>query len=147
MLNFKHEKYLFPTQPNRKNRMKMVNQTAMDEAVKPENHADRIPGFSLFNLQKDPFELQDLGAGKPTAKMTRFFMQLQNDIATYVAEELQKGFQYPITGKMRGKLFKRIMYKAFDTDERIDFFYETGRYSKLELTFCRKFVSLKIAEN
>ena len=88
----------------------------------------RTQGFHLFNLKKDPFETRDYGRGPSTRKLPQSFLMLQNEIQTYVAEEIQKGFEYPITGKLfRGKLFKKILSKLSAKD-RIAFFHDSGRF-------------------
>ena len=81
----------------------------------------------MFNLDRDPFELKDIGTNGPPRRKTAFFANLQNEIQTYVINEMAKGFEYPITGKLRGKLFRRIL-KTLPKDERTDFFHDTGRF-------------------
>ena len=81
----------------------------------------------MFNLERDPFELKDIGTNGPPRKKAAFFANLQNEIQTYVVDEMSKGFEYPITGKLRGKLFRRIL-KTLSKDERTDFFHDTGRF-------------------
>ena len=81
----------------------------------------------MFNLDRDPFELNDIGTNGPPRKHVKFHADLQNEIQTYVVNELSKGFEYPITGKLRGKLFRRIL-RTMDKDERTDFFLKTGRF-------------------
>ena len=57
-------------------------------------------------------------------------MTLQSEIQSYVAEEIQKGFEYPITGKKHGKLFKSIISKL-STADRVKFFHESGRFKNI----------------
>ena len=53
-------------------------------------------------------------------------MQLQNEIQKYVMEELTKGFQFPVTGPLKGTVIKRILRKM-DYQQKISFYNETGR--------------------
>ena len=100
------------------------------EPNKEDGETRRNPGFSLYNLKKDPFETKNMGTGGSGKKFTKVYMDLINDIQSYVAEEIQKGIQYPITGKFKGKLVSRIMKKLpgatkmkhyFDTERLLTF--------------------------
>ena len=96
------------------------------EPNKETGETNRNPGFSLYNLKKDPFETRNMGVGKVGKKYTKIYMDLVNDIQSYVAEEIQKGIQYPLTGKFKGKLVSRIM-KKIPFDEKLQHYYDTGR--------------------
>ena len=85
-------------------------------------------GFSLFNLAKDPFEMNDYGKDMSVAENSRWYMKQIENITTYVAAELQKGFEYPITGTKRGKVLSKILDLAFSKEERIEFNRDTGRF-------------------
>ena len=87
----------------------------------------RSPGFSLYDLKKDPFETRNMGTGKIGKRYTKNFMDLLNNIQTYVAEEIQKGIQYPITGKFRGKLLSRIM-KKLPEETKMQHYLDTERF-------------------
>ena len=54
-------------------------------------------------------------------------MQLVREINTFAMEEMQKGFDYPITGKARGKVLKMIL-SFLQPEERVSFLSETGRF-------------------
>ena len=69
-------------------------------------------------MKKDPFETRDFGRGPGKRRLPQSMLELQNEIQTYVAEEIQKGFEYPITGKLfRGKLIKKIFSKLSDRQQ------------------------------
>ena len=53
-------------------------------------------------------------------------MDLLTDIQTWVTEEIQKGIQYPVTGKMGGKLVSKIM-KKIGRAKRLEHYVDTGR--------------------
>ena len=101
---------------------------ALSDAEPNKEHGEtlRNPGFSLYNLKKDPFETRNMGTGGSEKKFTKVYMDLINDIQSYVAEEIQKGIQYPITGKFKGKLVSRIM-KKLPAEKKTDHYFETGR--------------------
>ena len=84
----------------------------------------RSSGFSLYNLKNDPFELNNLALKN---EASRKYMDLINEIQAYVAEEMQKGIEYPLTGKLKGgKLLAKIMRKI-PFEEKIQHYYDTGR--------------------
>jgi len=129
-LNSRHAKYLFPYKKTREAKMKKVLAKSDAEPNKEDGETRRDPGFSLYNLKKDPFETKNMGTGGSGKKFTKVYMDLINDIQSYVAEEIQKGIQYPITGKFKGKLVSRIMKKLpgatkmkhyFDTERLLTF--------------------------
>ena len=84
------------------------------------------PGFSLYNLKKDPFETRNMGVGQAGRKYKKIYMDLVNDIQSYVVEEIQKGVQYPVTGKSNGNLLSKII-KKIPFEDRTQLFYDTGR--------------------
>ena len=53
-------------------------------------------------------------------------MDLLTDIQTWVTEEIQKGIQYPVTGKLGGKLVSKIM-KKIGKEKRLEHYVDTGR--------------------
>ena len=68
--------------------------------------------------------------GTVRKRVSLAMMTLQNEIHTYVAEEMQKGFEYPVTGIKRGHLFKTILSKL-SPERRVKFFHETGRFQNI----------------
>ena len=96
------------------------------EPNKEAGETNRNPGFSLYNLKKDPFETRNMGTGGIGKKFTKVYMDLLNDIQSYVAEEIQKGIEYPITGKFKGKLVSRIM-KKLPADIKTKHYFDTKR--------------------
>ena len=83
-------------------------------------------GFQLYNLQNDPLELNDLALKTIKSKDAQFYMQLQNEIQTFIIEELSKGFQYPVTGPLKGTVIKRILRKMTE-QEKVELYNSTGR--------------------
>jgi len=51
---------------------------------------------------------------------------------TYAMEEIQKGFQFPVTGKLRGRLIKAIIF-YIPKEKRKDFLIETGRLVNFDI--------------
>ena len=93
--NDKHMKYLFPSKKSRDSMTKKLEEIAELPNLPRSN--TRKPGFSLFNLKWDPLELLDLNReGKKS--FWKEHLELVVNIQTYVAEEMQKGRKYPITG-------------------------------------------------
>ena len=74
-------------------------------------------------MKKDPFELNDVGQRK---QLPFQLMDVILDINTFFTEELQKGFEFPVTGKMNGKLFKYIL-SFLNKQDRVNFLIQTGR--------------------
>lgn len=80
----------------------------------------------MFNLENDPFELKDYAISMDNKKITTGLLA---EINTFVMEEIQKGFEYPTTGKLRGRLVKAIIF-YIPKQERMDFLLQTGRLKK-----------------
>lgn len=132
--NSKHEKYLFKWKNQRKTKMAELDEIAHDQVFKPPLSAARTDGFSLFNLAKDPFELNNYGIGAESKKYTKFYMELLNNINSYFAEEMQKGFEFPITGKLSGRVYKSVV-QNLSKEEKKEFFTESGRYQEFGQEF------------
>jgi len=98
----------------------------------------RQPGHALFDLSLDPFEINNLNENERIQNLpkdseeSKFYQSLLQNITHYVHGELRKGFQYPITGKLRnGNLLKTIISNGFDFHSRLEFMLTTGRLVKL----------------
>ena len=52
-----------------------------------------------------------MGVGQAGRKYKKIYMDLVNEIQSYVVEEIQKGVEYPVTGKKAGNLFSKILQK------------------------------------
>ncbi|CAG5080405.1 Oidioi.mRNA.OKI2018_I69.PAR.g9577.t1.cds [Oikopleura dioica] len=124
--NNRHEKYLFPYKKKRTTMMNKVWEISDAEPNKETGEIKPDPGFSLYNLKNDPFETRNLGTGEDSKKYKKIYMDLMNDIQSYVVEEIQKGVEYPVTGKMNGNLLSKI-FKKIPVDERSEHYFETGR--------------------
>ena len=83
----------------------------------------------MFNLENDPFELKDYAISMDNKKITTGLLA---EINTFVMEEIQKGFEYPTTGKLRGRLVKAIIF-YIPKQERMDFLLQTGRLKKCKV--------------
>ena len=58
------------------------------------------------------------GIGNANKRINKFYSDLINEIQSYAMEEIQKGFQYPVTGKLRGRLFKKVLYSMSSKDRK-----------------------------
>lgn len=69
-----------------------------------------LDGHSLFNLDDDPFELDNLIG--PDAENPEVYKLLIEEINEYIEEETKKGHVLPpIPGDENGKLYTRIFQK------------------------------------
>ena len=61
----------------------------------------------LFDLEKDPFELENLAHKK--TRIGNKLMKLINDMNRYVFDQIGKDFKYPLQGKLSDTGFGCLM--------------------------------------
>ncbi|CAG5103508.1 Oidioi.mRNA.OKI2018_I69.chr1.g802.t1.cds [Oikopleura dioica] len=98
--NYEHTKSLFPNPSKRQTSMRKV------------------------------WDLSDPGPNKEFGEMIRSsgkYKDLIDEIQSYVAKEMQKGIEFPVTGKLKGgKLLAKILRKI-PFEEKMQHYYDTGR--------------------